>query len=86
LPEAATSARDRHSAYDLAALHQWETDLTGARQPVALGEMGTEIRNISAAWSWAVERGQVELLGAAMEGLTHFYWQSGRYREGTTAL
>ena len=54
--------------------------------PVALVEMEAEIGNISAAWTWAVERGHVEQLGSAMEGLEHFYWQSGRYREAKAAL
>jgi tetratricopeptide (TPR) repeat protein len=48
--------------------------------------METEIGNFSAAWTWAVERGQVERLDRAMEGLQHFYWHSGRYREGAAAL
>jgi tetratricopeptide (TPR) repeat protein len=48
--------------------------------------MEAELGNVSAAWSWAVERGQIEQLGAALEGLQHFYWHSGRYREGIGAF
>ncbi|MFN2186198.1 MAG: AfsR/SARP family transcriptional regulator, partial [Anaerolineae bacterium] len=86
LPEAAAGARNRHCAYYIAALKRWEADLFGSRQQEALVEMETEIGNFSAAWTWAVERGQVERLDRAMEGLQHFYWHSGRYREGAAAL
>jgi DNA-binding SARP family transcriptional activator/predicted ATPase len=86
LPDAATGARDRHCGYYTAALQRWEQDLTGARQPVALVEMETEIGNIGVAWAWAVGRGQIERLDRAMEGLEHFFWQSGRYREGAEAF
>ena len=48
--------------------------------------MEAESENIRAAWTWAVEQGQVERLDRAMEGLQHFYWQSGRYREGEAAF
>jgi predicted ATPase len=85
-PDAATGAHDRHCTCHMAALERWEADLTGARQQVALVEMEAELGNISAAWAWAVDRGQVEQLGAAMEALQHFYWQSGRYREGASAF
>ncbi len=86
LLDMAADVRDRHCAYYTAALERWEADLTGARQPVALVEMEAESGNISAAWTWAVEQAQVERLDRALEGLEHFYWQSGRYRQGTAAL
>jgi tetratricopeptide (TPR) repeat protein len=85
-PGAAMDVPDRHSAFYVAALQRWEADLTGAREPVALAEMETEIGNINVAWAWAVEQGQVERLDRAMEGLEHFFWQSGRYREAEAAL
>jgi DNA-binding SARP family transcriptional activator/predicted ATPase len=86
LPDMATDVCDRHCAYYTAALERWEADLTGARQPVALIEMEAESGNIRAAWTWGVEQAQVERLNRVLEGLEHFYWQSGRYREGTAAL
>jgi DNA-binding SARP family transcriptional activator/predicted ATPase len=86
LPDAAAGVRDRHCAYYTAALQRWETDLTGARQPVALVEMEAESGNVSAAWTWGVERGKVQQLGPAMEGLEYFYWQSGRFRKGEAAF
>ena len=86
LPDAETGAHDRHCAYYMAALQRWGADLTSSRHQESLVEMEAELGNVSAAWSWAVERGQIEQLGAALEGLQHFYWHSGRYREGIGAF
>jgi DNA-binding SARP family transcriptional activator/predicted ATPase len=86
LPDAAAEVRDRHCDYYTDALHRWEADLAGARQQLALVEMEADSENIRAAWTWAVEQVHVERLDRAMEGLQHFYWQSGRFREGEAAL
>ena len=86
LPDAAKDVRDRHCTYYAAALHRWEADLTGARLQLALVEMEAESENIRAAWTWALEHVQIEQLDRAMEGLQHFCWHSGRFREGEAAL
>jgi DNA-binding SARP family transcriptional activator/predicted ATPase len=86
LADAAADVRDRHCAYYTAALHRWETDFTGARQQAALIEAEAESENIRAAWTWAVKQAQLERLDRAMEGLEHFCWQSGRYREAEASL
>ncbi len=59
---AGEAARDRHCAYYTAALEQWEADLKGPRQRVALAEMDAELENARMAWEWAAEQGQVERL------------------------
>jgi DNA-binding SARP family transcriptional activator/predicted ATPase len=86
LPDAAAGVHDRHCAYYTDALHHWEADLTGARQQLALVEMEADSENIRVAWTWAVEQAQVERLDRSMEGLQHFCWHSGRFREGEAAL
>ncbi len=86
LPDAAADVRDRHCAYYTDALHRWEADLTGVRQQLALVEMEADSENIRAAWTWALEQVYAEQLDQAMEGLQHFYWHSGRFREGEAAL
>jgi predicted ATPase len=68
-PDAGASVRDQHSAYYASALQQWEVDLKCARQSAALAEMNIEIENARAAWDWAVERGHVEQLDQATQGL-----------------
>jgi len=84
-PTMSEAANDRHSAFYAAALQQWGVDLKGFRQQAALAEMYAEIENARAAWSWAVERGQVERLDQAIDGLCRFYSRRRRYLEGKTA-
>lgn len=84
--EATTDAHNRQCAYFTVALNSWEADLTGARHQLALAEMEAESENIRTSWTWAIDKGQVERLDCAMEGLQHFYWHSGRFREGEVAF
>ena len=87
-PTAREAARDRHAAYYATGLHGWGTDLKGHRQLTqltAMAEMDIEIKNAGAAWNWAVERGHVERLDQAMDGLFLFYEWRARYLEGETA-
>jgi tetratricopeptide (TPR) repeat protein len=84
-PAAAEAARDRHCAYYSAALQKWGMDLKGARQGTALAEMWADRENTRTAWDWAVERGQVERLDQAVEGLWRYYRRRGRNQEGEAA-
>jgi predicted ATPase/DNA-binding SARP family transcriptional activator len=84
-PAAGETARDLHCAYYTAALQQWGADLKGSRQKTALAEMDAEIENARAAWDWAAERGQVERLDRAMDGLCWFYSWRSRSLEGEAA-
>jgi DNA-binding SARP family transcriptional activator/predicted ATPase len=86
LRDAAADVRNRHCAHFTDALHHWEADLMGARQQLALVEMEAERENIRDAWSRALEQVHIEQLDRAMEGLQHFHWHSGRFREGEAAL
>jgi tetratricopeptide (TPR) repeat protein len=85
-PGAGEAARDGHCAYYAAALARWAADLKGPRQQEALAEVEAEIDNVRAAWTWAVERGRVEWLGQAMEGLGRLYKEQVLYEEGETAF
>ena len=85
-PQAATDVADRHCAYYTAALQRWGADFSGSRQQEALVEMEEESGNVSAAWTCAVERGQVERLDRAMEGFECFCYQGDHYREGLAAF
>ena len=78
-PAASETTRDRHSAYYAAALQGWAADLKGPRQQAAMAEIEADSENARAAWNWALERGQVERLEQAMEGLCCFYEWRGRY-------
>ena len=85
-PDGEPAARDRHSVHYAAALERWAADLKGPRQQEALAEIEDEIEDARAAWGWAVERGQVDQLDQAMEGLGLFYDWHTRYEEGETAF
>jgi tetratricopeptide (TPR) repeat protein len=81
-PDGGNAVRDRHSAYYANALQTWEAGLKGTGKPAALAEMDVKVENARAAWDWAVERGQVERLSRAIDGLCRFYVCRGRYKEG----
>lgn len=83
-PHDALDARTRHCTYYAAALERWGAELKGHGQLTALGEMDLEIDNARAAWDWAVDQGQVEGLGCAIEGLFLFYEWRARYLDAET--
>jgi DNA-binding SARP family transcriptional activator/predicted ATPase len=85
-PAREAEARDRHSANCARALKQWERDLKGPRQQAALSRMEAERENIRTAWTWVIERGQVERLAQMMDGFQSFHWRRGRYQEGEVAF
>jgi predicted ATPase/DNA-binding SARP family transcriptional activator len=80
-PDTYGAAHDRHCAYYVNALQEWEADLKGARQGAALEEMDREIENARAAWNWAAEQGQVQRLDRALDGLVHFYDRRLRFED-----
>jgi predicted ATPase/predicted Ser/Thr protein kinase len=84
-PAASEAVRDRHCAYYAAALQEWEADLKGPREQAVLAEIEADSENARAAWNWAVERGHVEYIEQAIEGLCLFYDLRWRYQEGEAA-
>ncbi|MEJ2587351.1 MAG: hypothetical protein P8165_07145, partial [Deltaproteobacteria bacterium] len=44
-------------------------DLQGPRQLAAIEEVQAEVDNLRSAWDWAIERGEVDWLDRALEGL-----------------
>jgi len=93
-PATHDAVHDRYSAHYVALLEQWAADLGGDRQRAALAEIELETENARAAWNWAVERlrgadrreanerGPVEWLDRAMEGLCRSLQLCGHYRGG----
>jgi predicted ATPase/DNA-binding SARP family transcriptional activator len=76
------AVRSRHSRYYAEALRRWRGELVGPRQLDALAEMDTEIRNVRAAWGWAVGHNLTADLLQGMEGLCRYYEWRGHHREG----
>jgi tetratricopeptide (TPR) repeat protein len=48
--------------------------------------MEPEVEDARAAWDWAVERGRLDLLDGAMEGLRLLFWARNRHTEGEAAF
>jgi predicted ATPase/DNA-binding SARP family transcriptional activator len=72
---------NRHCAYYVAALEQWDEDRKGPRQQEALARMDLDIEDARAAWAWAVDHLQVERLARAAYGLVWWYRQRWRWQE-----
>jgi len=85
-PAEAEVARDRHSAYYLAALERWESALKGPEHLATLDEMDAEISNVRAAWEWAVARKDAERLNQALGGLCLYHEWRERHREAEPLL
>lgn len=85
-PDGGQAAHQRHSAYYIDLLQQFEQKLQGPRQRAALAEIDAEGENIRTAWNWAVRHQQAAGLNRAMDGLGYFYIRRGRYREGEAAF
>ena len=84
-PGAGEAARDRHCAYYIAVLKQFEAEFKGPFQRAALAELNVEIENARTAWNWGVARRQVERLGEAVHRLCGFYVMRSRFQEMETA-
>ena len=81
-PQDGVAVRDRHSRYYLTWLADLAADLKGRRQVEALREIREELRNVEAAWEWAVERRDWDRLGAAAESLWIFYFDVSAFAAG----
>jgi predicted ATPase/DNA-binding XRE family transcriptional regulator len=67
------SARDQHATYYCAFVHRHGVALAGFDQQAALAAIESERENVRAAWMWAAQRGRVDLLALAADGLGYFY-------------
>jgi predicted ATPase len=78
--------RKRHATYYLRALAARELVLKSGGQLQALDEIGKDIENVHAAWRWATEAGALDLLAAAVGGLSLADEWLGRSDEGWDAF
>ena len=81
LPEE-KETRDRHCTYYADYLRGKEAHLTGRGQQQALADIGAEIENVRAAWSWAVDQGKVEEMEHSVESIAEFYRIRAWFQEG----
>lgn len=78
---AARVAHQRHSEHFLQVVAQSESGLRGKEQQAVLSMLRNEIENIRAAWRWATDNDQFELLSSATHGLWLFSDVAGVYLE-----
>jgi predicted ATPase/transcriptional regulator with XRE-family HTH domain len=76
----------RHCKYYLKMAQERARSLKSSTQQEALRQLADEIDNIRAAWVWAIEQGEFELLGKAARGFGWYYEIAGLYREGLEQL
>jgi predicted ATPase/DNA-binding SARP family transcriptional activator len=76
------AARNRHCAHYADALQGWAVDLKSSRSPTALVEIEGEMENVRAAWNWSVQRGDLERLDQAIEGLCLYHLLRRRPHDG----
>ncbi len=82
LPAETGETRSRHAHYYLDFLRERESALMGEGAQDALGEIQAEIGNLRAAWEWAVDQRQIEMLNQSAAILAYFYNRAGLFQEG----
>jgi predicted ATPase/Tfp pilus assembly protein PilF len=81
-PAEAERLARRHAYYYLHMLQQHGGDLVGGRQLEALAEVERELRNVQAAWRWAVITLDEAALQLGLNALFYFYQLRGRQQQG----
>jgi predicted ATPase/class 3 adenylate cyclase len=76
------AVQEAHSRYFLGYLVKAEPDLRGKRQLDVLDDIQVDFENVRAAWLWAVENRESELVNAALESLYLFTVFRNRFSEG----
>lgn len=84
-PETAAAALSRHAHYYAAFLGERLEDLLGGRQHDAMLEIEAELNNVRAAWQWAIEQQEVDMLLQMGSPLNPFYWYQTRFHEAKDA-
>ncbi len=85
-PDAKAKNKDKHLMFFASFLQERSGDLEGNEPKQAIAEIGLEIENIRAAWSWALSQRNLEAIGLSLEGLAKFYELSASYQEGENAF
>ena len=78
--------RGIHSRYYLGFVAQQTARLKGGQQEAAVESLAAEHENVRAAWGWAAQKGAVDLLAAALEGLGIALNRPGQWQEGAALM
>ena len=77
-----TAVRDQHSSFYCRALQQWEAKLNSSQQQTAVAKIEADYRNILVVWEYALDRGHLDQLLIAVNGLGEYFDAKGRWNEG----
>ena len=80
--EEAEEAGRRHAEYYLTLAERFEPKLRGPEQATWLGRLQTERDNLRAAMSWALERGEAQIVARMAWAMLPLWWLRGQYAEG----
>lgn len=81
VPKGERAAR-RHSAYYLRLVSERQHEFYGTNASVAIAAVDATLDNVRAAWQWAVDAFEVELITPAWLALRHFFHVRNLYQEG----
>jgi transcriptional regulator with XRE-family HTH domain/tetratricopeptide (TPR) repeat protein len=78
-------ANQSHSAYFCGILQAKHKNIRNYQQLQTIIEFDTEYQNIEAAWKWAQNQGQINLIEKALVPLCEYYIWRGRINDGEDA-
>ena len=80
----AAALRERHAQHFLTTLAAQNAEIQGGRQAEATRAIGADLANARAAWEWALNQRERELLSDAWNALYRFYQHRSQYSEGAS--
>jgi len=81
-PDREARVRERFGRFFAEFLHKRQKALRAGRQKEMLADIGGEIDNVRAAWQWAIDNEQWDLVDQGLESLFFFYDLRSRFQEG----
>ena len=75
------AVKQRHAEYFLDEVRERDHAMLGAEATQVAAWLETSLANVRAAWSWAVQQGDLERLAAAAWPLVHFAEMRGRFTD-----
>ncbi len=79
------TARQRHAEYFLGMAAGWSSLFKGPGQIPILSQADKQIDDVKAAWDWACQQAEIDLLTNGLEGLCLYFELSARFKEGQGA-
>ncbi len=81
-PDREVRVRERFGLFYAEFLHKRQRALRAGRQKEMLADIGGEIDNVRAAWQWAIDHRQWDVVDQGLESLFFFYDLRSRFQEG----